>query len=108
MPIEFQVPNLHIHVREHLSQKASEQVRMEQLLELGEDRIVNMANLVQEQRWCKAFVNRHRKGNDKDFEIGNAMLPCSRHAWGKCLENLDFARPGHTGSPMLKTALSNS
>mgnify|MGYP000468109779 CR=1 FL=1 len=35
MLVEFQLPSLHIHVREHLSKGQPEQIRLQQLLELG-------------------------------------------------------------------------
>ena len=41
MPIEFQIPNLCIQVREWLSEGQSEQIRLQQLLELGEARVHN-------------------------------------------------------------------
>ena len=37
MPIEFQVPSLRIQVRDRLSEGKSEQIRLQQLLELGEN-----------------------------------------------------------------------
>ena len=43
MPIEFQVPSLRVQVKERLPEAQSEQYRLEQLLELGEHRVANMA-----------------------------------------------------------------
>ena len=57
MPVEFQIPNLRIQVRHRLSEAKSEQVRREQLLELGEKHVYSMAILEQEQRRRKAFVD---------------------------------------------------
>ena len=56
MPIEFKVPNLRIQVRERLLEGQSEQIHLQQLLELGEARVHNMAILEHEQQRWKAFV----------------------------------------------------
>ena len=74
MPIEFQVPSLRIQVREHLNEKASETIRLAALCELEEHRRTNIMHLELEQRRRKAFVDRHRKGNIKMFEIGKPVL----------------------------------
>ena len=79
MPIEFWVLSQHVQVCEHLAEKATEQVWLEQLLEHGEVQINSMANLEQEQTWRKAFVDRHRKGNEKDFEINKPVLVFQTH-----------------------------
>ena len=50
MPVEFQVPSLRVQVKARLHEAQSEQYRLEQLLELGEDRIESMAQLEQRQR----------------------------------------------------------
>ena len=50
MPVDFQIPSLRIQVRECLSEQQSEQVRLHQLLKLGETRVHNMAILDEEQR----------------------------------------------------------
>ena len=57
MPIEFQEPSLHVQVTKRLSESESEQKWLEQLLELGEDRITSLAQLEHEQRQRKAFVD---------------------------------------------------
>ena len=57
MPIEFQVPSLRVQVTARLPEAQSEQYRLEQLLELGKDRIESMAQLEQRQRQGKAFVD---------------------------------------------------
>ena len=74
MPIEFQVPSLRVQVKARLPEAQSEQYRLEQLLELGEDRITSMAQLEQRQRQRKAFVDRHRKGLEKELSIGKPVL----------------------------------
>ena len=48
MPVMFQVPSLRIQVRDRLSEDKSKQIRLEQLLELGETRLHSMAILEQE------------------------------------------------------------
>ena len=73
MPIEFQVPSLRVQVKARLPEAQSEQYRMEQL-ELGEDRVASMAQLEQRQRQRKAFVDRHRKGLEKELTIGKPVL----------------------------------
>ena len=74
MPIEFQVQSLRVQVKERLPESQSEQYRLEQLLELGEHRVASMAQLEQRQRQRKAFVDRHRKGREKDFMAGRPVL----------------------------------
>ena len=74
MPIEFQVPRLRIQVRERLSEGQSEQIRLQQLLELGETRVQSMAILEHEQRRRKAFVDQHRGTSEKHFKVGKAVL----------------------------------
>ena len=74
MPVEFQVPSLRIQVRDRLLEDKSEQIRLQQLLELGETRLRSMAILEQEQRRRKAFVDRHRNAREKDFAVGKAVL----------------------------------
>ena len=71
MPIEFQVPSLRVQVKERLHEAQSEQYRLEQLLELGEQRVTSMAQLEQRQRQRKAFVDRHREFRNLDF-----FIPC--------------------------------
>ena len=74
MPIEFQVPSLRIQVRERLSEKESEKIWLAALCELEEHRIASLMQLELEQRRRKAFVDRHRKGNEKMFGIGKPVL----------------------------------
>ena len=48
MLIEFQVPSLRIHRRERLNESRSEQIQLQQLVELGEARVRSMAISEQE------------------------------------------------------------
>ena len=75
MPIELQVPSLRVQVKERLPESQSEQYRLdEQLLELGEHQVANMAELEQRQRQRKTFMDRHRKGTGKSFTLGKLVL----------------------------------
>ena len=74
MPVEFQVPSLRIQLRERLNEKESEEMRLTALCELEEQRLASILHLELEQRRRKAFVDRHRKGNEKMFEIGKPVL----------------------------------
>ena len=47
---------------------------MATLLELEENRIAGLVQLELEQRRRKAFVDRHRRGNEKEFEVGKPVL----------------------------------
>ena len=49
MPIEFQVPSLRVQVKARLPEAKLEQYRLEQILDLGEDRVASMAQLEQRQ-----------------------------------------------------------
>ena len=62
MPVEFQIPSLHIQVKGRLLEKISEQVRLQQLLE-KQDRVRSVAILEQEQQHRKAFMDQHRGRN---------------------------------------------
>ena len=42
MPVEFQIPSLRIQIRECLLETQSEQLRLQQLLELGENMALNI------------------------------------------------------------------
>ena len=57
MPIEFQIPSLRIQVRERMPEEESEQIRLQQLLALGETRVNSLAALELEQLRRKAFVD---------------------------------------------------
>ena len=74
MPVEFQVPSLRIQIRERLNEKESEAIRLAALCELEEHRLASIMHLELEQRRRKAFVDRHRKGNEKMFGIGKPVL----------------------------------
>ena len=50
MPVEFQIPSLRIQVKQRKLEKASEQVRLQQLLALGEARVRSLAILEQEKQ----------------------------------------------------------
>ena len=50
MPMEFQIPSLRIQVRERLSEKELEKVRLLTLCELEEHQIVSVLQLELEQR----------------------------------------------------------
>ena len=106
MPIRFWVLSSRMQVGEHLSEKASEQVQLEQLLELGEDHIVSMANLEQKKRRCKAFVIGIEKGTKSPSRSAKPYW-YSRHAWGKCPKNYGSDGQGHIGPQTLKMVLSN-
>ena len=49
-------------------------MRLAALCELEEQRLASILHLELEQRRRKAFVDRHRKGNEKMFEIGKPVL----------------------------------
>jgi hypothetical protein len=74
MPSQFIVPSLRIQSEYRLNESESEQARVEQLLRLEEDRIRSIEAMEHEQRLRKAFVDRHRKRNEKRFGIGKAVL----------------------------------
>ena len=50
------------------------EIRLATLWELEEHRIASILQLELEQWRGKAFVNQHRKGNEKMFEIGKLVL----------------------------------
>ena len=93
MPIEFQILSLRIHVKERLSEKESEKIRLATLCELEENRIASLLQLELEQRRRKAFVDRHRRGNEKEFEIGKPVL-LSQTQMGNMLGKLRFRWTG--------------
>ena len=74
MPVEFQIPSLRIQVRERMSEEESQQLRLQQLLALGETRVKGLAALEIEQLRRKAFVNGHRGRNEEEFEVGTVVL----------------------------------
>ena len=45
MPVEFQIPILRIQVKEWMTEEASERIRLQQLLALGETRVHSLAVL---------------------------------------------------------------
>ena len=74
MPIAFQIPILRVQLKERLPDSQSEQYRLEQLLELEDNRVANMPQLEQRQRQRKAFVDRDPKGIEKSFTVGKPVL----------------------------------
>ena len=74
MLIEFQIPSLQIQVKDRPSEKESEKIWLAALCELEEHRIASLMQLELEQRRRKAFVNRHRKDNEKKFGVGKPVL----------------------------------
>ena len=74
MPMEFQIPSLRIQVRERLSEKELEKIRLETLCELEEHQIASLLQLELEQRRRKAFVDRRRRNNENEFDIRRPVL----------------------------------
>ena len=74
MPIEFQISSLRIQVKERMLEGGSKQVRLQQLLALGEARVNSLATLELNQQRRKAFVDRHCGRNEEDFSEGKAIL----------------------------------
>ena len=74
MPIKFQILRLRVQLKERMPESQSKQYRLEQLLELGQNRVANMAQLEQRHRQCKAFVDQHCKAIEKSFTLGKLML----------------------------------
>ena len=62
---------------------------LQQLLELGESGVHSMAILEHEWRRRKAFVDRHRQGNENAFKICQAVL-VFQTPMGKMLVKLWF------------------
>ena len=57
-----------------MSEKESEIIWLATLCELEEQWITSVLQLELKQRRWKAFVDRHRKGNEKNFSIGKPVL----------------------------------
>ena len=74
MPVEFRIPSLRIQVKVRNTEEASERIRLQQLLALGEARVHSLAVLELDQQCRKAFVDRHRGRNEKMFGVGKAVL----------------------------------
>ena len=91
MPIEFHILSLRVQVTKKLSETQYKQYRLEQLLELKENRIARMAQLEQRQRQRqrKAFVDRHHKGTEKSFALRKQVL-VFRTKLGSMLGKLRF------------------
>ena len=80
-------------MKERLSEKESEIYRLETLCTLEEHRIASLLQLQLEQRRRKAFVDRHRRGNEKEFGIGKPVLVFQTRM-GSMLGKLRFRRTG--------------
>ena len=76
-----------------MSVEESQQLRLQQLLALGETRVNIMAALELEQLRRNAFVDRHRGRNEEEFEIGRAVLVFQMRM-GKMPGNLRFRWTG--------------
>ena len=72
--MEFQIPSLRIQVRERMTEGASEQIHLQQLLALSETRVNFLVALDLDQQRRKAFVDRHRGRNEENFGKGSAVL----------------------------------
>ena len=57
-----------------MTEEASERIRLQQLLALGETRVHSLAVLELDQQRRKAFVDRHRGRNEEMFGEGNVVL----------------------------------
>ena len=57
MPVEFQIPSIRIQVKERLSEKESDKIRLATLCELEENRIASLLQFELEQRRRKAFID---------------------------------------------------
>ena len=60
--------------RNKKTEEASERIRLQQLLALGETRVHNLAVLELDQQRRKAFVDRHHRRNEEIFGKGKALL----------------------------------
>ena len=89
MPVEFQIPSLCIQLKEWMTEEASENVRLQQLLTVGETRVHSLTVLELDQQRRTAFVDRHRGRNEKIFGIGKAVLVFQTHM-GKMPGKLRF------------------
>ena len=61
------VSSLRIQVEHRLNEKQSEQAPAEELLQLEEERLNSLWMMEHEQQVRKAFVDRHRRYNEKTF-----------------------------------------
>ena len=74
MPVDFHIPSLRIQVKERMSEEASERIRLQQLLALGETWVRSLAILELDQQRRRAFMDRHRGQNEKVYAIGKTVL----------------------------------
>ena len=79
-----------------MTEEASEQIRLQQLLALGETRVHNLAVLELDQQRRKAFVDTHHGWNEEMFREGKAVLVFQTRM-GKMPGNYAFDGPGRTG-----------
>ena len=63
MPIVFQVPSVRVQLVERLSESDSKQQRLEQLLELGEERIASFAHLEHGQQRFRSLIRTKARSN---------------------------------------------
>ena len=80
MPIEFEVPTLHIQVQERLPEHESRLIRAEQLLTLDEERLVSERRMERGQLWEKAFVDRHVQRDRAALREGSPVLVFVTHS----------------------------
>ena len=57
-----------------MSEQESEWVQLKKLCELEKHWILSLMQMELEQHRRKAFVDQHRKGNEKEFGIGKPVL----------------------------------
>ena len=93
MPVDFHIPSLRIQVKERMSEEASERVRLQQVLALGETRVHSLAVLELDQQRHRIFVDRHRGQNKKLFAIGKVVLVLEMRM-GKMPKKLCFRLTG--------------
>ena len=74
MPVDFHIPSLRIQVKERMSEEASERIRLQQLLALGETWVRSLAILELDQQRRRAFMDRHHGRNAKLFSVGKVVL----------------------------------
>ena len=60
--------------RNKKTEEASERIRLQQLLALGETRVHSLAVLELDQKRRKAFMDRHHGWNEEMFGEGNVVL----------------------------------
>ena len=76
-----------------MTEGASEQIRLQQLLALGETWVNSLAAVELDQQQRNAFVDRHRRRNKENFGKGRAVLVFQTRM-GKMLGKLRFRWTG--------------